>query len=619
MVPSARKYGPVVPLRMAKPPFAPSVAPSTSTSSLSLEDMLAVMEPPGCHFLDSLSDISSICSDTFDSKPSPFPVCPNHSLLHFADLRSSLLHCPKDDSRDSMGAPVKYSISAPTAPRLRAILGEVINVSRWKREISIPSKSHHTPWTASEHCNEIPDIFEGSLFTRADFKSMLARSHRLSSTSISLDWSFETNDSVHPPDIFALDDEDASIFEHEITVQDNGRVRRLSVQVKMNPETVDTLVQLRRLSSYFADTDRLDEAKEDAAAIQSPPALIVSSFTDSSLFSFDSAASQASDNLTAATSTAQPPGTPADSTQCDGRESMNLTEMMASLRSRCASFGSDISAATSADDEAARVSMASFTNCDDDDEWAFADTLLNVYGESSIISGHSETFLEGDDTLDASAISPNQDLESPGTLKVHGKSSQYFSHEIAYDKLSPPPSSPLPSIPVLSPPSPKQVQHVRGILKTCKSVRFVSLPGSESCESSDGQSLHEPSPIPPGPVISPSAAIRKASAEYRDRAKIAQIGSASISPQKCPTSRRASESAAVRSTARRPSVLPTESKIANLSGKHHLAVGRHSIGAKSTKENRVRSSSLPSAGEVRDSGLKSRMPVAVRNVLARFK
>lgn len=454
---------------------------------------------------------------------------------------------------------------------------------------------------------------------------MHARSHHPLNTSNSLDRSFETNKSIHSPDFSALEDDDSPVFEHEITVQDSGQAKRVSVQVKMNPETVDMIMQLRRLSSYFADTDNLDEAYDNITPAQSPPTLIVSSSTESSLCSFNSIASEASGNHRVTVATTQLFTTSVDSKQCVGRGPMNLTEMIANLRSRCAPPRMATSTPVKMDGGKSGEPVASSPNHkDDSDDWAFADTLMDVYEESSFLSGifQSEAGLETDASVTLGSLSSldKQTLAFPKNLKVQEESARSFDQGNLHNESLPPPTSPLPSIPIPNLHPLKQVQHVRSILKPCKSVRFVSIPDSDSCTSSSVHPSAESSLDASDAVILPSAIVRKLSADFRGRASYTRARSAH-NPQKLPTNRRASESAAVRPIAER-AIPPLESKVTNPNYKGQLTVGRHSIGgAKSTKENRARSSSVPSTqiGDARASSLKSRMPVAVRNVLARFK
>ncbi|KZP03600.1 hypothetical protein FIBSPDRAFT_1055182 [Athelia psychrophila] len=642
MPPSARKYGLLA--LSTKAPVAASgpVKSSTSSTSVSLPDMMASMEPSDFCFLGDISidsDISSICSDSLDSIPL-FPTRQNRPLVHFAGLRSSILSSPKQ-YQGPKDEPVKTIVSIPTGPRVRATLGEIVNVRRWTKEATPPYETAHLQWDTPADVAAKPWIFEGSIFAQDEFKSLHALSHRPINTSASHEWSFESNETTNTRDDIEQADapcnRNALIFEREITLQENGHTKRVSLQVpanRMNPEMVDMMLELRGLSSYFANA----QPDEDTAASQAPPTLIVSSSSVSTTLSFDSAASAASEEHIEIQSPKALIEHSAQSESKGGRrpQSMNLTEMMVSLRSRCASFGSAISATTSADDEASRVSMASFSNReDDDDEWAFADTLMNTYGETSAISGDSGTMLEGDSSGDTSTIlgsmSRSEGLPSPGILKVRGKTPQSFAQDTVYDNLPLPPTSPLPSLPIPqdisfedlarpvssipTPNSPMVKHQVRGILKACKSVRFAYLSDSES-QTSDATDISAPAP-----VTLPSATTRKLPA------KPARVGSAPISPKKLPTGRRVSDSAAVRPTTRRPSILPPDSTSkAGLNSKRgKLAVGRHSIGAKSGKEKRGRASSIPPPGRVedkpdtRDSGLKSRMPVAVRNVLARFK
>lgn len=131
MPPFSRKYG-IVTKATAPNLVSISVKASTSSTSLSLADIMASMNYSDYYLLGDLSldsDMSSICSDSFESIPL-FPAQQSHSLVHFADLRSSIFCSPRKANEDQDEC-FQSTVSIPTARRLRAILGEVVNVKRW--------------------------------------------------------------------------------------------------------------------------------------------------------------------------------------------------------------------------------------------------------------------------------------------------------------------------------------------------------------------------------------------------------------------------------------------------------------------------------------------------------
>jgi hypothetical protein len=333
--------------------------------------------------------------------------------------------------------------------------------------------------------------------------------------------------------------------------------------------------------------------------------------------------------------------------------SMDLGEMIASLRSRCASLGSCHSSVTKTCDDGeplhpSRVSMASFSE-GRDDEWTFADTLTGTYGDKSCSNDtfKSNTDLEigspGGFETDTSvsvihSASPKPNLQ-PTRVQLRRPSAQNF-----LEPATPPPTTPLPVKPAMYP-----TKHVRGILKSTKNVRFASLPDED-----EDKRLIAPPRIPalqpvvlnPSPlrqsfepayqVISTATIIHAAPANTANsRATVPKTSAAPFSSNRAPSTRRASESLALRSIIRRPSII-VSSKTPTAPQSTASFQGRHSIGAKTGKQNRFRSSSTPEhpsrfvldentlkrAKEVnaRESvSHKSRMPVSVRNIFTRFK
>lgn len=131
MPPSARKYG------LVAYSERPLVKMSTS-SSVGLTDLISAMDVSDSDLLSepfALPESPSSLSDTLEVI-SPFPVRRRRSLVKFVSLRTDLLLSPPGASStrgssewDEWG---KVMIAAPTPPRLRAMLREVVNVRKWR-------------------------------------------------------------------------------------------------------------------------------------------------------------------------------------------------------------------------------------------------------------------------------------------------------------------------------------------------------------------------------------------------------------------------------------------------------------------------------------------------------
>lgn len=472
------------------------------------------------------------------------------------------------------------------------------------------------------------------------------------------------------------------VFEQDITLQTDGQSKRWSLQVpakEMNPEMVDMMLELHNLKSYFGETlNKNDEQKIMSETEFIPPTLLVSNSTIAMPIPLNSSPRLASDVPLAVRRGKQLPesltfkgdeydmpypGMPTaflgSPSSCSPKfehvnhgdvTSMNLDDMVASLRSRCASLGSCMPSVSRIYNQetlpqSSRDSMASFSEDRHVDEWAFANTLMDTCGDrflpddtptSMSLSDNGSPFRFGTDTAPVAA-SPKTNVHAL-RAQLPRPSAQHF-----LDHVTPPPTIPLPPRPVLSP-----IKRVRGILKSTKSVRFASLPDD------DNQSLVVPPRIlaPASVVLSNPSSIHQCldpDCEGMRPNKIRLVPAKTVIspppksltagtvPKRSSTSRRASESSAFRSIIRRPSmIIPVRKATSNQPRSAPSSLGRHSIGAKMGKENRARSSSTPvhpsrfvldentlkraRENNTRDSGShKSRMPIAVRNIFTRFK
>lgn len=130
--PSPRKYG-LVAYPQRPPDGRMKASPSASIielmASMNFQCFDLLSEP---HILPDES--SSGLSDTLDIIAS-YPIRRRRSLINFVSFRTDILFNPlgtpstRSSASDQWG---KIIISAPTAPRLRAMLREVVNVSKWR-------------------------------------------------------------------------------------------------------------------------------------------------------------------------------------------------------------------------------------------------------------------------------------------------------------------------------------------------------------------------------------------------------------------------------------------------------------------------------------------------------
>jgi len=565
----------------------------------------------------------------------------------------------------------------------------------------MPYAPGHIPWGDLAEIPSKPWIFEGSMFSVDEYRARHAEHYRHREPKGSSHARFTA---ANPPEARHISHAESRlsvlpaspsfretlVFERDITIQTHGQSKRWSLQVpakEMNPEMVDMMLELHDLKSYFGDkpdsVDRNEYLSRDALV---PPTLVLSNSTLVIPISLDSSPNLILDVPLAARRGKKIPqeltlknegdnmpypsmptaflGSPTnyspkfEHANQANEPSMDLGEMIASLRARCASLGSCHSSATRTCDDAkppdpSRISMTSFYEDGDDSEWTFADSLTNTYGDKSF----------SDDTLKSMMLS-NTDLGigSPGGSEtatsvsaIDSASSKSNFHPTRaqlrrpsarnfLDPATPPPTSPLPAKPALS-----STKHVRGILKSTKSVRFASLPDDD-----DNNALIVPSRIPalPPVVLGSPSPLRQSSkpacqdissettthATPTNNTAISRttIRKGSILSQRASTSRRASESSVLRSIIRRPSTIVSSKIPTTQCQSTASSLGRHSIGAKTGKQNRFRSSStpVPSSRFVLDENTlkrakevnvresvshKSRMPVAVRNIFTRFK
>ncbi|CAK5265732.1 unnamed protein product, partial [Mycena citricolor] len=351
----------------------------------------------------------------------------------------------------------KATPTAPTSPRLRTMLKEKLLIETWLNGVDSDS-SVHAPWTHATQADSSAWKAEGSAHSPESFKERIELSRREKSSKTT-----QTFPSLSKRN--RNSNRDALVFEREIILNTGkGKSKRVSLQApatRMDPEVVDMISELKDLNAFF---------KEQETILETPPALSLPSLIISNSHFSMPVSLESSGNLSsvgtplalaarrgkkmlprltfkkAAGATDYPSmptaflGTPSAyspnfqfSANAAAKSSMDVREMITSLRSQCGPIDSDPEedeysicvASVESDEEAAN---------DDDDEWAFADGLVDTS--------------ELTESVFLPACSPPETVPSA----------------------SAPPATPLPPCPG------PQRASVRSILKSSKSVRFASLP-----------------------------------------------------------------------------------------------------------------------------------------------
>ncbi|KAJ7612460.1 hypothetical protein DFH06DRAFT_1243307 [Mycena polygramma] len=506
----------------------------------------------------------------------------------------------------------KATLTSPTPPRLRTMLKEKLLVETWLDGVAFDS-SDHTPWGGIDTAEPICWKSEGSIYSPQVFKTKMALARRHGTP--------EPKDRERTPTI--------SITGPPVTSRRssnrNALSTRLSLQASsnaMDPGVAEMISELQDLNTFFKEQEA--NARPTAPP---PPSLIVSNSHFSlpgkkMLPPLSVKQSSAEDDEYPSMPTAFLGSPSTYSPQFEfashpNRPSMDLQQMVTSLRSQCASIDSDSPL------DAARESGAGRE-------------------ENDIVPGEStQDFVKKPLRADMVDYAEESLTNSPSS------SNRPVS-------INAPPSTPLP-------PRPSQRTSVRSILKSSKSVRFASLPNDrpDSIEISPvvtpRRSLGPSSPpsrrpLPPrprshstarstipAPLRSPPPRSTPAPRQLSDpkRAKAPAASSPSASPASSP--------------AVPPSATPTR-----MQPKKAIGSGRHSLSrvfasTSATKENKP-SSPNPSTPTPRSRWTlnenvlrrasiavpgpptptptptsspaptqKTRMPVPLRNILTRFK
>ncbi|KAF9047137.1 hypothetical protein BDZ89DRAFT_1155011 [Hymenopellis radicata] len=484
---------------------SPSIRSFDTSSSLDLDQYFAHLNDISL-FAESPS-FDSISTLSADGSVPPFPLgcmVPISSIIsvkegHAGDLRAT--------------------ITVPTPPRLRTMLKENPSVKRWTESLILEANAPgHTPWGDLDIDEGAVWIPEGSLYSPDDFKTSLY------STRGTVDLSELSGQLPESPLRSQTSHRDSDlVFEREITVKTDGKAKRWSIQVPattMNPEIVDIMLQLRELNTYFSESNTpIETIPEEEEEIVQPPSLMISNSQFAIPLSLDSTSNLESIPSTSLASRRQRSLAPlalghsklkdilypdiptafmgnssvysaVDPTANTEPSSMNLQDMIGTLRSRCASL--QVQTPATADLLAYQQAMSANTQTPghpSGDEWAFANDLSKSFNSPGHLSNDAPPDLSFavsnllddsllDETLVATPILSEAFIEPRRPLSA--------SPKVPPDPSYLPPSSPLPPCPAQS--SPKSP---RGILKRCKSVRFVS----EDKETDSKPGIAQPVPV----------------------------------------------------------------------------------------------------------------------------
>ncbi|KAF7356572.1 Methylenetetrahydrofolate reductase [Mycena venus] len=554
----------------------------------------------------------------------------------------------------------KATLTSPTPPRLRTMLKEKLLVETWLNGVAFDS-SEHTPWSGIDNAEPTTWKSEGSLYNPQVFKTKMALARR--NRELKEQRTTPSISGTAPPATFRhrSSNRNALVFEREIILNSGGQSTRMSLRASaktMDPGVAEMISELQNLNSFFKEK----EAKAPERPIAPPPpSLIVSNSHFSLPVSLESSGNL-TPNIPLALAARRgkkmlPPlsvkpspdeheypsmptaflGSPStyspkfEFASHPNRPSMDLQQMVTSLRSQCA----PLDPAQEAEEE------------EEDDEWAFADGLLDPYSPRPFDSEFVKKPLLPD-MVDyaAESLTDSPAFSSRGPVEAIPHSPSPSTRAT----LNAPPSTPLP-------PRPAQRTSVRSILKSTKSVRFASLP-HERPESPESPVIVTPRPRRSLPSSPPSKRpLPPRPRSHTVRPTIPAPLYRSPAPKPMPTFARGPDqrgatipgaaSHHMASPARpsaspeRPSAAPTRSppKKSHSSGRHSLSrVFSTGTGAKENKpsspnppttptssrarwtlnENVLRRASI-AVTETQTPTQKNRMPVPLRNILTRFK
>ncbi|KAF8216529.1 hypothetical protein K438DRAFT_1747746 [Mycena galopus ATCC 62051] len=596
--------------------------------------------------------LSSLSTSTSSTPPIPAGcMVPLATIIGQDGPTMSRRYCPRKFTIP------KATLTSPTPPRLRTMLKEKLLVETWLNGVASDS-SEHTPWGGIDNAERPSWKSEGSLYSPQVFKTKMALARRTRSP--------EPTEQEATPTMTASrsrsSNRNALVFEREIILNSGGRSTRMSLQASskaMDPGVADMISELQNLNSFFKE----QEVKASGCSIAlPPPSLIVSNSHFSlpvSLESFGNLAPNAPLVLAARRGQKTLPplsvtssslgeneypsiptaflGSPSayspkfEFASHPNRPSMDLQQMVTSLRSQCAPPLSSGQQQTQIDGE--------------DDEWAFADGLLDTYSPRPFDSEFVKKPLLPD-MVDYAAESLTDSPSSSSRGLISLPHSPAPLNRSPVPTMTAPPSTPLP-------PRPAQRTSVRSILKSTKSVRFASLP-NERPESPERPAIETPRPrrsLPSSPPSKRPLPPRPRSHTVRPTIPAPLYRSP---PKSTPTFTRGQDqqrAAAVPGTPHdvppstpSPSATPKKPppKKAASSGRHSLSRVFSAAVATATKENKPSCPNPPTTppppsrarwtlnenvlrrasvagSETQTPTQKTRMPVPLRNILTRFK
>ncbi|KAF7309800.1 Methylenetetrahydrofolate reductase [Mycena indigotica] len=585
---------------------------TTISPDSSLESLDRVRYTPDDSLLAESLTLSSLSSSTSTTPPIPAGCMVPLSVIIDHHDGPVMFHSSPTKT------PSKATLTAPTPPRLRTMMKEKLLIETWLVNMNgvDPDIAGHTPWSGIPIEDPIPWKSEGSLHTPQAFKSSISSARRQTPTQIVVSK--------------RKSNRNALVFEREIILQSNdGKANRVSLQASMEPEVAAIVSELQDLNSFFK--------QEQSSALPPPPSLIISNSHFSLPVSFESPAKQMPKSsiplamrrgkmlppvsINSLCNQTEYPGMPTaflgspstyspkfEFASQPRRRSMDLRDMVTSLRSQCASM----EPARPIDTRAIEVTPPGTPR--PDDEWAFADGILDFYSPSPFKSEFVKKPLRVDLVEYAAESLSTRSSSRAESLAVIP---------------SAPPSTPLPPCP------PIQRVSVRSILKSSKSVRFaeeveVEIPKNPAPEPSPRNSasskprelrprsmLHDPLRSPPP---KPLPVLRPRPPHQRRATTPASFGSSSNPASSPNKSRLCVTNTNTNINASSGGSIPASSSTG----------GRHSLGRVfgKDKENKVTNGrwtlnenvlKRASIHTTTASPVKSRMPVPLRNILTRFK
>ncbi|KAG5637292.1 hypothetical protein H0H81_005087 [Sphagnurus paluster] len=538
---------------MASDTTRSSWAHSSMNSSSSAEsfDFMDILDDDEFQLM-SPADIGILWTVDPDSDVPPFPQRPTISTMSILfDGRCMLF--PRGRSRTGCEEfHVLTSIATP--PRVKNLPLAPVNLDLWIDTTSIREPApRHLAWAPSPS-KEYGWLPSGSCFSPSAFKAKY-ESIRFSSPKSSLPPKLgstgQRKSSTHGLNRKAL------VFEREITLNTDGKTKRWSLQVPattMNPEMVDMMLELQDLNSFFKDG--LDN-REDLVPFRKqeekldPPSLVVSDSHRSIPLSVESRERQETPIPLAARRGKRPlpplslkakskkldqypsiptaflgsPSTYSPKFEYNSSQSnlpLDFGDMISSLRSQCdfSQKAGPPDFEITVDSPVSAISFAAPSDHEhsDEDDWAFAVSFIDEFGTEL-----SPVQRESGQNLDPNAGDVDaKDLDMGRGL---------WSHAHA------PPSIPIPPAPLAATPaqpSPLGLltpNSVRGILKSCKNVRFASLPDKPDVTVEAAPCIPPPEVVPAIILPQRSSRLRPVSRSSKQDTENTSIAPAIVAPR----------------------------------------------------------------------------------------